>query len=57
MRAEYTGRRFARCWRTPERLVLQPMYFGLGHPASRLITVVFAVGTVLHFGVWLAAAR
>ena len=39
------------------RLVLQPMYFGLGHPASRLIAVVFAAGTVLHFGVWLAAVR
>ena len=36
------------------RLVLQPMYFGLGHPASRVMVVVFAVGTVLHFGVWAA---
>jgi hypothetical protein len=37
------------------RLILQPMYFGFRNAQSRVITLVFAAGVVLHFGAWIAA--
>lgn len=36
------------------RAALQPFYFGLGDPASRLITVIFLLGAILHGLAWSA---
>ncbi len=34
------------------RTVLQPVYFGLRHPASILITLVFVLGAIVHGIAW-----
>lgn len=36
------------------RIALQPVYFGLGHPASKLLTLVFIVATLAHLGAAIA---
>jgi hypothetical protein len=37
------------------RAIYQPMFFGLRHPVSVVLFVIFLLGSSLHFAAWLVA--